>query len=159
MDYTFMDSPCGKLMLAGEGGNLSILAFWNTQRALYESKLPSWRPELKSFKVALSQLNDYFAGRRRDFDLSLVIQGTDFQQQVYHALMQIPYGKTCTYGQIAKTIGNPKAVRAVGSANNRNKLPIIVPCHRVVGKGGSLVGYSAGLEVKQSLLNLEGADT
>lgn len=155
MDYTFMDSCCGRLMLAGEGGNLSILAFWNTQREIYEKKLSSWRENAQPFQAAMNQLGDYFASKRQVFDLALDVRGTDFQRQVYQALMQIPYGGTCSYEQIAKQVGKPKAMRAVGNANSHNQLPIIVPCHRVVGKGGGLVGYSAGLEIKQTLLDIE----
>lgn len=104
---------------------------------------------------AARQLDEYFAGERRSFDLPLVPKGTEFQKKVWNALREIPYGDTCTYGEIAAKIGNPKASRAVGMANNRNPLAIIVPCHRVIGANGSLTGYAGGLDMKKSLLDLE----
>ena len=104
---------------------------------------------------AQAELEEYFAGRRRAFSVPLSIHGTAFQQAVWRALMEIPYGKTATYGEIAKAIGREKACRAVGMANHVNPLPIFVPCHRVVGAGGRLTGYAGGLEIKQFLLELE----
>jgi len=104
---------------------------------------------------AYEQLMEYFAGTRKEFDLPLVPAGTPFQKRVWDALLKIPYGKTVSYSDIALAIGNPKAVRAVGMACNRNPIAIIVPCHRVVGKSGKLVGYAGGLEIKQRLLELE----
>ena len=158
MHYTFMDSPYGKLLLSGADGQLGLLAFWEAQQSLYESALSSWAEKAAPFLQAIRQLDEYFSGSRQSFDLPLRIQGTDFQQRVYAALRRIPYGEVCTYGDVAQTIGQPKAVRAVGSANNRNQLPIIVPCHRVIGRQGKLVGYSAGLDVKKRLLQQEGVD-
>lgn len=105
-----------------------------------------------------AQLQEYFKGERRQFDLPLEPHGTIFQRQVWDALCAIPYGETCCYEDIAGRIGNPKAVRAVGMANNRNPIPIIIPCHRVIGKNGGLVGYAGGLELKQRLLDLESGD-
>ena len=104
---------------------------------------------------AARQLQEYFAGCRREFSLPLAPRGTEFQRQVWHALEGIPYGETRTYGEIARAIGKPKACRAVGMANHRNPLSILVPCHRVVGADGSLTGYGGGLEAKQFLLELE----
>lgn len=103
----------------------------------------------------MEELREYFAGERREFTLPLAPAGTPFQQQVWAALREIPYGATCSYGRIAGRIGRPKACRAVGMANNRNPIAIVVPCHRVVGASGALVGYAAGLEVKEKLLALE----
>ena len=101
------------------------------------------------------QLEEYFAGKRKTFDLPLVPKGTEFQQKVWKALQEIPYGETRTYGEIAAAIGNPKAARAVGMANNKNPIGIIIPCHRVVGANGKLVGYAGGMEKKEFLLELE----
>jgi methylated-DNA-[protein]-cysteine S-methyltransferase len=102
-----------------------------------------------------AQLDAYFAGRRRDFDVRLAPEGTPFQLRVWAALCEIPYGETISYAELARRIGNPNAVRAVGAANGRNPLPIVVPCHRVVGADGSLVGFGGGLDVKRALLDLE----
>ena len=104
---------------------------------------------------AVIQLEEYFAGDREQFDLNLSVSGTEFQQKVWQELMNIPYGKTCSYADIAKAINNPKAVRAVGAANGRNPITIIVPCHRVIGSNGSLTGYAWGTSIKAGLLELE----
>jgi len=106
-------------------------------------------------RQAVEQLRAYFAGELRDFDLTLDMQGTGFQTRVWHELRNIPYGETRSYSFVANTIGAPKAVRAVGAANGRNPIPIVVPCHRVIGAGGSLVGYGGGLPLKRFLLDLE----
>lgn len=108
---------------------------------------------------AARQLRAYFGRELRDFDLPLEFHGTDFQLRVWHYLETIPYGTTCSYSHIAETIGRPKAVRAVGAANGANPIPIVVPCHRVIGAGGKLVGYGGGLPLKQRLLELEGCTT
>ncbi|MNI75356.1 Methylated-DNA--protein-cysteine methyltransferase [compost metagenome] len=105
--------------------------------------------------TASQQLKEYFAGERRQFDLRLDLQGSEFQRKVWNALLTIPYVETASYKDIAEMIGQPKAVRAVGGANNKNPIPIIVPCHRVIGSNGSLVGYGGGLSIKESLLSLE----
>jgi methylated-DNA-[protein]-cysteine S-methyltransferase len=106
-------------------------------------------------RQAVDQLRAYFAGELRDFDLALDMQGTPFQKRVWQELRNIPYGQTCSYSFVATAIGSPKAVRAVGAANGRNPIPIVVPCHRVIGAGGSLVGYGGGLPLKRFLLDLE----
>ena len=111
--------------------------------------------ETTLIKEAHQQLSEYLKGERKSFDLPLRMKGTDFQQRVWNALLDIPYGETRSYKQIAEAIGNPKAVRAVGMANNRNPLLIVVPCHRVIGVNGKLVGYGAGIEKKEFLLRLE----
>lgn len=113
--------------------------------------------ETALIKEAAKQLNEYLAGKRMTFNLPLRSEGTDFQRQVWQALINIPYGETRSYQQIAAQIGNIKACRAVGMANNRNPITIIIPCHRVIGKNGSLVGYGGGLEIKTRLLELEKA--
>lgn len=114
-------------------------------------------PEVETplIRKAREQLDEYFEGNRQTFDLPISLEGTVFQQQVWNALMEIPYGETRSYKDIAVAIGNPKAVRAVGMANNKNKIPVIIPCHRVIGSNGSLVGYAGGLDVKAQLLALE----
>ena len=111
--------------------------------------------ETPLIKKAARQLEEYFAGKRREFDLPLIFEGTAFQKLVWEALLTIPYGETRSYGDIARQIGNPKGSRAVGMANNRNPISIICPCHRVIGADGSLVGYGSGLENKKYLLGLE----
>lgn len=113
------------------------------------------KAETPLLKEASKQLTEYFDRKRKKFDLPLALNGTEFQVKTWKALQSIPYGKTCSYGDLAKKIGNPKASRAVGNANNRNPLHIIVPCHRVIGSNGSLTGYAAGLDVKRLLLDLE----
>jgi len=111
--------------------------------------------ETPLIKKAAQQFGEYFDGKRKSFNLPLILRGTDFQIKVWNALQKIPYGKTISYGELAAIIGNPKASRAVGMANNRNPIPIIVPCHRVIGHDGSLTGYAGGLELKRLLLELE----
>jgi methylated-DNA-[protein]-cysteine S-methyltransferase len=115
----------------------------------------SEKNETALLKEAIKQLNEYFDGKRSSFDLQLQPQGTEFQNKVWKALIEIPFGETRSYGEIAKIIGNEKASRAVGMANNKNPIPIIVPCHRVIGANGKLVGYAGGLDIKEMLLNLE----
>ncbi len=111
--------------------------------------------ETTVLKNAVRQLEQYFKGERQEFDLPIKLKGTDFQLKVWTALRNIPYGETCSYGELAKKIGNSKASRAVGGANNKNPILIIVPCHRVIGADGSMVGFGAGIGVKEYLLNLE----
>ena len=106
-------------------------------------------------ECALNQLDEYFCGTRKAFDLPIEMHGTEFQHKVWNELCNIPYGETRSYKDIARKIGNPRAVRAVGGANNKNKLMIVVPCHRVIGTDGSLTGYAGGIEVKKKLLDLE----
>jgi methylated-DNA-[protein]-cysteine S-methyltransferase len=113
------------------------------------------RKETELIKEAIKQLNEYFQGKRSIFDLPLAPEGTEFQKKVWNALKEIPFGETKSYGEIAKIIGNEKASRAVGMANNKNPIMIVIPCHRVIGANGKLVGYAAGLEVKENLLSLE----
>ena len=141
-----VDSPVGALTLVDEDGALAAIRFGAAEEAGQHSKV---------LECAARQLEEYFSGERRAFSMPLLIRGTPFQRRVWQALMEIGYGETATYEEVAVRIGNPKACRAVGMANNRNPLPIVIPCHRVVGKGGELVGYAGGLDVKAWLLNLE----
>jgi len=113
------------------------------------------KKETPLIKKAAQQFDEYFDGKRKSFNLPLGLSGTDFQIKVWNALQNIPYGETISYGELATIIGNPKASRAVGMANNRNPIPIIIPCHRVIGHDGSLTGYAGGLELKRLLLELE----
>jgi len=115
--------------------------------------------ETDVIKRAVVQITEYLSGRRREFDVKVEPEGTDFQKRVWAALRTIPYGHTCSYSHIAHIAGNPKACRAVGMANNRNPVSIIIPCHRVIGKSGALVGYGGGLELKKYLLDMEAANT
>lgn len=153
MDYTTLQTAIGPLLLAGQSGRLSLISFATAQQP--HEPQPDWQRNDAAFADAKQQLAEYFAGERHSFDLSLELSGTPFQRDVLAALQQIPYGETRSYSDIAATIGRPKAVRAVGAANARNPLPIVLPCHRVIGKGGSLTGFGGGLEVKEQLLDLE----
>ena len=141
-----MSTPVGVITLCQKGGALCAIRFGGTGR----------RDETPLLLQAQRELEEYFAGRRTSFSVPLSIQGTEFQQRVWRALQEIPYGQTLTYGEIARRIGRPKAGRAVGMANHCNPIPIIVPCHRVVGANGRLTGYAGGLAMKKMLLEIEG---
>jgi methylated-DNA-[protein]-cysteine S-methyltransferase len=151
--YTTIDSPIGGLLLAGDGRSLHHLAFRSGRRPTRIS--PIWERRDGVFDDVVDQLREYFDGRRRTFDVALELAGNPFEQRVWEALRGIPYGETVSYGQIAAEVGQPTAARAVGLANGRNPVAVIVPCHRVIGANGSLTGYGGGLERKQFLLDLE----
>jgi methylated-DNA-[protein]-cysteine S-methyltransferase len=152
--YTYIDTPVGKLMLAGcDDHGLRYIAFQCGKGAM--APRPEWRQSAAPFRTVERQLREYFQGKRTVFDLKLHPKGTPFQKAVWKALAAIPYGETRSYGEIAKAVGRPAAVRAVGLANGRNPLPIVVPCHRVIGANGQLVGYGGGLPAKQALLDRE----
>jgi len=153
--YTRMESPVGSLLLAGDSEGLRLVSFERGKRASSEPAGAEWTPNAKLFAEAIRQLRAYFDGRLREFDLPLAMEGTEFQLRVWNALREIPYGETISYAQLAGRIGNPKAIRAVGSANGSNPIPIIVPCHRVIGNDGSLTGFGGGLPTKKKLLALE----
>lgn len=146
--FVVVQSPVGDLTLTEENGALTGLYFGRLS-------LEGEEGLTALLERASRQLEEYFAGKRKQFDLPLSLRGTEFQRQVWAALRDIPYGETRSYGQIAQAVGRPKAVRAVGMANHRNPISIIVPCHRVVGADGSLTGYGGGLENKKFLLALE----
>lgn len=150
-EHLVIDSPIGPLMLVAEGTALVAIEFGETAPPAQDSDGGS-----ALLRAAQEQLQEYFAGRRRHFDLPLALRGTDFQRQVWSALRSIPWGSTRSYGDIARAIGRPRAVRAVGAANGANPLPIVLPCHRVIGAGGALTGYAGGLARKRRLLALEG---
>ncbi|MGE5198474.1 MAG: methylated-DNA--[protein]-cysteine S-methyltransferase [Rhodospirillaceae bacterium] len=152
--YTYIDTPVGKLMLAGcEDHGLRHIAFQCGKGA--KAPEPGWRQSAAPFRAVERQLREYFQGKRTDFDLRLHPKGTPFQMSVWKALQKIPYGQTRSYGDIARAVGRPTAVRAVGLANGRNPLPIVVPCHRVIAADGTLAGYGGGVHVKQALLDRE----
>lgn len=151
--YTLIGSPVGRLLLVGNSNGLRFVHFADSKRAGRLSL--DWTEDQTTFKEAIRQLRSYFAGELKGFDLPLVMEGTQFQTSVWRALQEIPYGETTSYGNLAAKLGNPKAMRAVGLANGSNPIPIIVPCHRVIGSNGSLTGFGGGLENKQKLLALE----
>jgi len=153
MYYCYFDTPIGELLLAGEADSLSMIGF--PQGAMRRDPDADWIYNEAPFDLVRRQLAEYFAGERKDFDLPLSLSGTEFQVAVLQALQEIPYGETTSYGAVAKQIGRPKAVRAVGAANGRNPIPIIVPCHRVIGTSGDLTGFGGGLDTKAALLRLE----
>ena len=150
---TEMPSPIGRLRLFGTESALSGL-FMEAHEDDFAGHADALR-DAAPFREARRQLDEYFAGERREFSLELAAEGTAFQRQVWQALCGIPFGQTASYGEIARQIGNPNAVRAVGLANGRNPISVIVPCHRVIGADGSLTGYGGGLERKRFLLALE----
>lgn len=153
MYYCYFDTPIGELLLAGEEGALTMIGF--PKGSMRRDPESDWIFNEQPFEEVRRQLSEYFAGERKDFDLPLALSGTEFQVSVLEALQDIPYGETTSYGVIAKRIGRPKAVRAVGAANGRNPIPIIVPCHRVIGSSGDLTGFGGGLDTKEALLRLE----
>lgn len=157
MYYSHMDSPVGRLLLAGDASGLRLIGF--PRERMKREPQPGWREDREPFTEAVRQLDAYFAGELTGFDLQLAPQGTPFQLSVWRALRQIPYGQTLSYGELARVIGRPKASRAVGAANGSNPLPIVVPCHRVIGSTGKLTGFGGGLDIKAALLALEGVPT
>ena len=156
MQFRTVDSPIGPLALAGQGTVLTHLRMLNQT---YEPNRSDWVPNAQAFPQVVEQLEAYFAGERSDFELELDLAGSGFQRRVWQALLTIPYGETRSYGQIAEQIGASGAARAVGLANGRNPIAIIVPCHRVIGASGSLTGYGGGLNRKRWLLDMERSRT
>ncbi|MFZ6046543.1 methylated-DNA--[protein]-cysteine S-methyltransferase [Pseudomonas sp. CR3202] len=153
MHYRYHDSPIGPLLLAGDDSGLQLLHMDAAQPWELD---PAWHPAKRELDEACRQLDLYFQGRLKRFDLRLAPRGTAFQQQVWRALQDIPYGRTTSYSELAESIGRPKSVRAVGTANGANPIAIVIPCHRVIGRDGSLTGYAGGLSRKALLLKLEG---
>ena len=155
--YDVVDSPVGVLHVASTDRGLCRISYWGE----------GWEDTLaRQFGVRVlrsplddvrRELDEYFEGRRRDFDLTLDLRVAPFYEEVLHELARVPYGMTTTYGTLAARVGHPRAARAVGTVMNRNPLPIVLPCHRVIGANGSLTGYAGGLHVKRALLELEGA--
>lgn len=155
MNYTTVSSPVGNLLLAADDAGLRYIGFPEGKGHVAPDE--DWRAGCdRVIEQAARQLEEYFAGARREFELPLAPHGTPFQLEVLDALRTIPYGATRSYADVARQIGRPAAVRAVGAANGRNPLPIVIPCHRVIGASGKLVGFGGGLATKQRLLDLEG---
>ena len=154
--YCFVGSPIGRLMLCSDGAALTGLYM---EPSGDQPSPEAWRedPEVPPLREAAKQLDEYFSGKRRQFELPLQLRGTEFQRRVWNALTKIPFGETRSYSHLARDIGNPSACRAVGLANGRNPIAVIVPCHRVIGADGSLTGFGGGLPRKQWLLRHEGS--
>jgi O-6-methylguanine DNA methyltransferase len=156
-----ISSPIGPLALYGTGEGLMAIVFPRHSRLAVEAWLhrvigqASIVDDEQAHEAALSQLDDYFAGRRREFDLELDLRGTLFQRRVWEAVAAVPYGQTRSYRDVATAVGQPAAVRAVGAANGANPIPLVIPCHRIIGSNGTLHGYGGGLDVKAKLLELE----
>ncbi len=148
--YTFVDSPLGQILLVGDGTNLTELNFQAGERPTEVGV--DWQQDDTPFAEAIAQLRAYFAGELQAFHLSVRPDGTSFQRQIWRLLQTIPYGETISYGELAERLGKPAAARAVGSANGANPIPLIIPCHRVIGRTGHLTGYGAGLPIKAALL-------
>ena len=151
IQFAIMNTPVGLLLIAENGASVSIITFDTEPFSIPAS----WRRVEKLHSGVMEQLREYFSGERFEFDLPLAPEGTPFQIQVWRALEKIPYGETISYLDLAKRIGKPTAVRAVGAANGVNPLPIVLPCHRVIGTNGKLTGYGGGLDKKQYLLSME----
>ncbi len=153
MYYYIIESPICPILLAGDEEGLKHLIFMKSERKM---EIPEgWVENKEFFSEAVRQLEAYFSGKLKSFDLKLAPEGTEFQKSVWKALCEIPYGETRTYKEISISIGKPRAYRAVGLANHRNPVAIVIPCHRVIGSDGKLTGYASGLDVKEFLLKLE----
>jgi methylated-DNA-[protein]-cysteine S-methyltransferase len=152
--YSKIDSPAGPLIFVVSDRGLMLLEF---DRGAFPRKKPDaiWNESESATRPYVREVEEYFAGERRDFTFPLDLRGTDFQLKCWRALLEIPYGETRTYADIARAVGQPRGFRAVGLANNRNPIAIVVPCHRVIASDGTLCGYGGGLDIKQKLLELE----
>ena len=154
MNYAYLDTPVGTLLIAGDAAAVLQITFPSHGRAAKAEA--GWvESERGPVGEAVRQLREYFAGERVGFDLPMAPRGTEFQRSVWRQLLGIPYGETISYGELARRVGNPKASRAVGSANGKNPLPIVIPCHRVIAGDGTLGGFGGGLPTKKILLALE----
>ena len=153
MIYTTFDSPIGPLLIAGDGEMVHGL-YMQDGRKPFRPRA-TWQRDDEAFADARAQLDEYFAGERREFDVPIALNGSDYQLRVWRALREIPYGETTSYGALAKKIGDPTGARAVGWANGSNRIAIIVPCHRVIGASGKLTGYGGGIDRKMWLLEHE----
>jgi methylated-DNA-[protein]-cysteine S-methyltransferase len=151
--YQYMKSPVGKLLVAGNEKGLHFINFPRNGKPALPGH--EWEENPKPLQEVLSQLEAYFAGELKAFSLDICLNVTPFQKKVLTALRRVPYGETISYGELANKMGNPKASRAVGQANARNPIPIVIPCHRVIGSNGKLTGFGGGIKVKQTLLDLE----
>jgi len=155
MRYDEIETPVGPLLVAADDAGLRGIHFQSGRERLRPD--PAWARDPSPFRALARQLAEYFARERRAFDLPLAPEGTPFQLETWRALAAIPYGTTISYEELARRVGRPAAVRAVGAANGRNPLPIVIPCHRVIGKDGALTGFGGGIGTKRALLELEGA--
>jgi len=154
MNYCYVDSPAGRLLIACDEDAIRRIEFPRDGRPAEPEA--GWRhSESGLLREAATQLSEYFSGRRAVFSIALHPDGTEFQKTVWRRLQEIPYGRTISYGELAKGVGNPKASRAVGAANGCNPIPIMIPCHRVIGSDGKLTGFGGGLPAKEALLSLE----
>ena len=151
--FTYLESPIGTLLLAGDTDGLQQILF--STNGFPARPDPEWKENPSALGGVIAQLRAYFAGELEAFDLSLAPKGTPFQQRVWKELGNIPYGETISYGELARRLGNSNASRAVGLANGANPIPIVIPCHRVIGSNGKLTGYGGGLPIKEKLLALE----
>lgn len=153
LDYDYLDTPIGRLLLAADDHGLRCIEF---PRADQGARIGAhWRRSRARLGAAIAQLDAWFAGDLHAFDLALAAEGTAFRKAVWNELVRIPYGETISYGELARRVGDPSASRAVGAANGANPLPIVVPCHRVIGANGKLTGFGGGLPTKQWLLEHE----
>jgi methylated-DNA-[protein]-cysteine S-methyltransferase len=150
VSYAYTDTPVGRVLVAGDAAHLRLIAFQQGSRVHHPQE--AWRHDPAPFAEVFRQLDDYFAGKRTSFALPLHLGGTPFQNAVWTSLQRIPYGNTITYRDLAGRVGKPAAIRAAGAANGANPLPIVVPCHRVIGSNGSLTGFGGGIEAKRFLL-------
>jgi methylated-DNA-[protein]-cysteine S-methyltransferase len=153
MNYSYVPSPLGPILIAGDRSGLRLINFQQGKKKRRPEA--DWVEDSRPWRETIRQLEAYFAGTLRAFTLDLAPEGTSFQQAVWRALQDIPYGETTSYGALAKGLGKPQASRAVGAANGSNPLPIVIPCHRVIGSSGKLVGYGGGLDIKEALLAFE----
>src|ERR1700690_442261 len=151
--YTRMESPVGPLLLVADDGGLGRIEFLNGRKPVQPD--PQWQDDPEQSRETVRELRAYFAGDLETFNLDLAPEGTPFQLTVWKRLCEIRFGETISYGELARRIGNPNASRAVGLANGSNPIPIVIPCHRVIGSNGKLTGYGGGLPIKEKLLALE----
>jgi len=152
-EYCEISTPVGRLLVAGDEKGLRKISFQGGSHAIKPAE--DWRRTEEPFRQAIGQLEAYFAGELRRFNLTLAPVGTPFQREVWSRLRMIPYGETVSYGELARRLGRSTAYRAVGAANGSNPIPIVIPCHRVIGADGSLTGFGGGLAIKRQLLELE----
>lgn len=155
--YDHYQAPIGPLIVGVTAGGLAVLEFEKPRAQPARRPGDVWTPSAGRVARVIAELKDYFAGRRRKFSTPLDLRGTDFQLRCWRALLEVPYGQTITYAELARRVGSPRGFRAVGMANHDNPVAIVVPCHRVVASDGTLGGYGGGLEIKRALLELEGA--
>jgi len=158
MRFSSYSSPVGHMLLVASDRGLCSAEFdYDKKRLSAARQRADWTESDSALAMVRHELDEYFAGKLRDFTVQLDLRGTDFQLRCWNALLEIPYGQTCSYGDLARKVGSPRGFRAVGMANHDNHIPIIVPCHRVITSDHKLGGYGGGLEVKERLLTLEGA--